>query len=93
MIGDMMIVFDHGERRHVRLLIHSCKNEAFEILDAAYELTALGDEEPEDSGACVISEHIIDMAICPQNKGMYRLEVTYHIADETLIEVVKVRVI
>lgn len=93
MIGDTMIVFDHGERRHVRLLIHSCKNEAFEILDASYELTALGDEVPEDSGACAISEHIIDMIIHPQKQGMYRLVVTYHIADETLIEALRVRVI
>lgn len=34
----MTIVLDKGERRHVKLMIHSCKNENFEIITADYEL-------------------------------------------------------
>ena len=88
----MFVNFDLGETRHVKLQIHSCKGDPFEILSASYALTGRGDTEPEDSGASVIQEHVIDQVITPKRRGAYNLEVTYRIADETLIENVEVRV-
>lgn len=34
----MGIVLDFGERRHIKLMILSCKKEDFEIMDCDYEL-------------------------------------------------------
>lgn len=85
-MGGMNVVMDFGETRHVKLLIHSIKNEPFEIASASYILAKRGRTEPEDEGAAVISGHVIDMVISPQEKGCYNLKVTYGIADETLIE-------
>lgn len=86
-----VVNFDIGERRHVMLLVHSCKDEDFEILDASYRLLK-SSGELEDEGACVINEHVIDLVIQPETSGSYRLQVTYHIADETLIENIIVKV-
>ena len=47
-------------------------------------------DDLEDSGTCIILEHVMDMVIAPQTAGKYWLHVTYHIADETLIDVVEV---
>lgn len=89
----MTILFDFGEVRHVKLRIHSCKNENFEIISASYALTLVGENEPEDSGECIIYTHTLDMVINPKKKARYLLKVTYYIGDETLIETVEVRVI
>lgn len=88
----MTLRFDHGEIRHVQLMIHSKKNEPFEIADASYKLIRLGSTEPEDSGLSNIYEHMIDTVISPKEKGAYQLKVEYHIADETLIETVSIQV-
>ncbi len=88
----MQVDFDFGETRHVKIKIHSCKGDPFEILSASYSLTAKGCTEPEDSGASVIQEHVIDQVITPKRRGTYKLVITYRIADETLIEKVEVRV-
>lgn len=44
----------------------------------------------ESNGSCNIYNHLIDTVIAPQEKGEYRLIITYKIADEVLIESVKV---
>lgn len=88
----MFVNFDLGEIRHVKIQIHSCKGDPFEILSASYSLIWKGDMETEDSGASVIQEHVIDQVIAPKRRGTYNLEVTYRIADETLVENVEVRV-
>ena len=88
----MHVDFDLGETRHVKLQIHSCKGDPFEILSASYSLTAKGEAEPEDNGASVIQEHVIDQVISPKRRGTYSLRVMYRIADETIIENVEVRV-
>lgn len=88
----MNVDFDLGETRHVKLQIISCKGDPFEISSASYALTARGECEPEDSGASVIMEHVIDQVITPRRQGIYMLSVTYQIADETLIENVQVQV-
>lgn len=86
----MNVVFDFGETRHIKLLIHSCKNDPFEVTSASYSLTKRGRTEPEAEDAAVIYGHVIDMVITPMEKGCYSLKVTYHIADEVLIEKLEV---
>lgn len=88
----MKIIFEIGENRHVKLQIHSIKKQDFSILDASYELTKLGSTEPESTGNCTVYEHVIDSVISPKEKGIYHLKVTYHILDETLIDIVEVQV-
>lgn len=88
----MHVDFDLGETRHVKLQIQSCKGDPFEIASASYTLTAKGEIEPEDKGASVIYEHVIDQVITPKQRRLYILSVTYKIADETLIDNVEVRV-
>lgn len=84
--------FDLGETRHVRLQIRSCKGDPFEIRSASYSLTYKGETEPEDMGASVIQDHVIDQVITPKRRGIYTLAVTYSIADETLIDNVQISV-
>lgn len=86
----MTVKFELGERKHVRLKVSSCRGDDFEITSASYELRRQYTDEAEDSGTCVIAEHVMDMMIAPQTAGKYWLHVTYHIADETLIDVVEV---
>ena len=86
----MTVKFELGERKHVRLTVSSCKGDDFEITSASYELRRQYTDEVEDSGTCVIAEHVMDMMIAPQTAGKYWLHITYHIADETLIDVVEV---
>lgn len=93
MNASMNVVFDIGEIKHVKLMIHSLKNEPFVIVDASYSLSKRGVDGIEEQGVCTIDSHIIDMIIHPKEKGEYTLKVTYHIADETLIENVGVYVL
>lgn len=88
----MSVKFDSGEKKHVQLLIHSVKNEDFTILDASYALTKKRTGVTEAQGSCEINEHVIDTIISPKEQGTYELEITYHIADETLIERIEVLV-
>lgn len=84
------IHFDKGERRHVKLLIHAVDDAPFTIRDARWELAWAGKTETE--GECEIDGHMLDMYISPMNKAIYRLKVTYVIADETLVEQIDVEV-
>lgn len=86
----MLVIFDQGENRHVRLKISSKKNENFEISSATYTLKKKDCEKVEASGDCIIIDHIMDSVICPKEKGEYVLKITYKIADEILIDDVKV---
>ncbi len=88
----MFVDFDLGETRHVKLQIKSCKNDLFEIRSASYKLTYRGETDPEDMGASVIQDHVIDQVITPKRRGIYVLAVTYAIADETLIDNIQVSV-
>ena len=89
---NIKIVMDLGETRHVQLKICSSVKDDFNILDATYVLQKMGDQEAEDSGSCVIREHIIDTVITPKESGTYIFRVTYTIADEVLIDTVEVKV-
>lgn len=88
----MSVKFDNGEKKHVQLLIHSIKGEDFTILSASYALIKKRTGVREDEGPCVIDGHIIDTIIAPKETGTYELKITYHIADETLIENIEVLV-
>lgn len=85
------IKFELGEIRHVQLLIKSVNNEPFTIKSAQWELRK-GDQV-ETQGDCFIKDRIIDALITPQTKAVYKLRITYHIADETLIETIEVAVV
>lgn len=91
-INSLKIVMDLGETRHVQLKICSSVKDDFNILDATYVLQKVDDQTPEDSGNCVIREHIIDTVITPKESGAYIFRVTYTIADEILIDTVEVKV-
>lgn len=88
----MHVDFFLGETRHVKIRIYSCGDAPFEISSAKYSLYVKGCTEQEDGGASVIQEHVIDQIITPKRRGTYNLQITYRIADETLIENVEVRV-
>lgn len=90
--NNMKIIMDLGETRHVQLKICSSVKDDFNILDATYVLQKMGNQEAEDSGSCVIREHIIDTVITPKESGTYIFRVTYTIADEVLIDTVEVKV-
>lgn len=87
-----IVELEHGENRHVKLKIHSCKQEDFYIIDAKYSLLRCGDEVPEEEGTCNIHDKVIDTVINPKRTGTYHLKITYYILDETLIDVIEVKV-
>lgn len=84
--------FDLGERKHVRLEVFSTKKEDFIISEAKYELIKSGSLNAEDSGICTITDHEMDMLICPNAIGSYILRITYSIGDSTLIKNVNLKV-
>ncbi|MDD3253836.1 MAG: hypothetical protein PHV18_14910 [Lachnospiraceae bacterium] len=85
------ISFDAGEQRHIKILIHSIKNDPFVIRNAKWELVCAG--TVESYGDCEIEEHVIDAFIAPQSRSMYRLRIQYEIADEVLVEQMEVVVV
>lgn len=79
------IIFDTGEQRHVRLMIHAADNSPFRIKSAVWEL--LRGNVIESGGDCEIDDHIIDTFVqAPATKTSYILRITYEINDETLVE-------
>ena len=80
-----------GEERHIRLLVHSKEDLPFTIQKSSYELQKLG--KVESAGECKIEDHELDVKIAPQEKGIYRLLVTYEVADEKLMDCVEVTVL
>ena len=84
------IQFYAGEDKHVRLMVHATNGELFVIRTARWQLYCAGELEAE--GDCAIDEHVIDAKISPSRKTTYQLNITYQVADETLIERVEVAV-
>lgn len=79
------IMFDGGERRHVRLRIHAAGDAPFRIKTARYELESVS--QVIDSGDCEIDEHVIDAyIIVPDVRTRYTFRIIYEINDETLKE-------
>ncbi len=90
----MSLTMDLGEVRHIKIKVKSAKQEEFLIDDAYFDLKKCDSAESEDTGkANIIDSHTLDVVISPKHIGEYDLKYTYHIADETLIDVVRVRVI
>lgn len=87
----MRVVMDLGETRHIRLEIFNIYNQDFTIKKCDYELTSPTGES-EMIGQADILDHIIDVLVEPKFSGDYDLKFTYYIADEILIEHVKVTV-
>ena len=86
----MQVIIDFGETRHIMLEVVSIKNDEFVISSASYVLRNEQTGEDETAGSCNIIAHLIDTVIEPKERGEYQLIVTYKIADETLIDAVKV---
>lgn len=86
------IDWDLGEQRHIKAVVKpKCGAEIeFEIEDARYELVYAGNVV--DSGECLVDAHEIDAYICPESRGNYELRLIYKIADETWVDVVKIKV-
>ena len=84
--------FDLGEKRHVKAVVKTkCETELeFVIRNARYELKKSG--EVVDRGECTVTGHELDSYIAPDDRGTYDLVLTYEIADETWVDVVKVKV-
>ena len=89
----MQIILDPGETRHVKLKIYNCKNDPFEITTADYEMIRIYNKEIIASGHAAILDHVLDVVISPPESGTYLLKYTYVIGDETLVDVVEVRVL
>lgn len=85
--------FELGEVRHVKLEVRNIRGEQFEISSASFELTGIFQTAPEDSGTAQIIGHTIDVVIAPREKQEYDLKIAYVISDETLIDVIRVRVV
>ena len=85
------ILFNQGETRHVQLLIKNIKGRDFKIESATYELEEKYGKNVEE-GTCSIDNHTIDAVISLQNAGYYLLRIMYKIQDETLVDVIEVRV-
>lgn len=88
--SNMQVIIDFGETRHIMLEVVSIKNDEFVISSASYVLRNEQTGKDETAGSCNIIAHLIDTVIEPKEKGEYQLIVTYKIADETLIDAVKV---
>jgi hypothetical protein len=80
-----------GEKRRVRLEISSMDVKEFYIRRAVYTLEH--NDETEDSGDCIINDHIISALISPTQRGVYCLEFEYDIGDEIFKECVPIRVV
>lgn len=83
------VQFYAGEEKYVRLLVHASNGEIFTIRKAIWSLARVGQQE-EDSGECLIEDHMISIKIAPIKRATYHLTITYWVADETLIEKVEV---
>ena len=90
-----MIEFIRGEDKHVKFRVHSAKGEDMIVKSANYTFERYG--EVEADGQCEVindgEQPILDMKLYPRETGHYRLQITYLVADETLIHREDVRVI
>ena len=89
------LIFVVGERKYVRLFVHSLKNEPFNVRAAEYKLINPAGEM-ETSGACEITpvENGINILalVEPQEEGLYTLKIQYDIGEEHLKKSVEIEV-
>lgn len=90
-----MIEFIKGEDKHVKFRVHSATGEDMIVESANYIFERYGEVEAE--GQCEVTndgeQPVLDMKLYPHEKGPYRLEITYQVADEILKHREEVRVI
>lgn len=75
----MTVKYILGEDKYVKLLLHSPKNEPFEVESAMYELST--GNQVESTGSATVDGHYISMKLSPKTRGFYKLTVTYAVAD------------
>lgn len=84
--------FELGERRYIRLLIKSKDCQEFLIVQAGYRvLNRSGEEILTDD--CIIDDHLLMAFFAPEDRGIYKIMISYQIGSETLIKVVEVVVV
>lgn len=82
-----VIVFDLGEKKHVKLRVHSTDPEAeFMIDSASWQLLQNGNVVDEGIGTIDNNAHTIDIMLSPKVKTKHVLRVTYAVADEILVD-------
>ena len=86
------VVLNLGETRHIRLEVRNTEGEDFKISKCDYEFISPCNIV-EAKGNADILNHILDVVLTPQAKGEYDLKYIYYIADEILVEHVRVSVI
>ena len=86
------ICMDLGKTRHVQLLVKNIKETDFTIRSAEWSLQDKYVAQVESEGECTIKGHTLDALITPQHAGIYHLKMTYKISDETLIDIIEIRV-
>ena len=92
------IYMDLGEKAHVISLVHPvCGKEIpFEIKSARWELYREDRENGgvvlEAEGECTINGHILDALVQPGTAAKYRFKYIYEVADETWVDVIRLRV-
>lgn len=92
------IYIDIGEEIHIRGTVKPvCGQDIpFQIRSARWELHREKDYGEctikEAEGDCIVEGHILDALIRPEETGRYRFKFIYQVADETWIDVVRLRV-
>lgn len=85
------IWLDLGEEVHVYAEVTCGEKVPFVVRDAKYVFI-----DPEGNieaqGMCEVDGHRLDVFLMPQMAGDYKLKYTYKVADETWVDVVKVKV-
>lgn len=86
------VKFDLGEKRHIKMTVKPiCGDDIpFIIRNAKWQLTLYGDVV--DSGECTVTDHELDLLICPNTAGDHVLKITYEIADEVWVDQIIVEV-
>ena len=92
------IYMDLGEKIHMVSLVRTvCGEEIpFEIRAARWELYRedweKGDVVLEAEGECTVNGHALDALIQPEMAARYRFKYIYQVADETWVDVIRLRV-
>ena len=71
-----------GEKRKIRLYVHSRKNDVFVIRNAYIEILQYG--ELIKAIECTIDEHDITFMLALDEEGSYSMLAVYEIADEII---------
>lgn len=71
-----------GEKRRIRLRVHSKKDESFGIRNAKVDFFLYG--KSVDSSICEIDEHDLIFIAQFDTKGHYQVVVSYDVADEII---------